>query len=1175
MQLRTYRSFGSLVFTSVLAAYGLLACAETESAPSSSSASSPVLDDAANKAGAAPHASDSLRSASADPAASSGKRARVAISTESLVLTLREVPEHLSGKALNAPAWLAWLQSSLGEGVRVVSARTLNPALSDVPQLGEALVVSVASTSEARIREACARAELGAGVAKAEADPIWHSDSIPNDPRYGEQWQWPKVQAPQAWDTANGSANVIVAVIDSGIDATHPDLVNALWSNPFETADGVDNDKNGLVDDVKGWNFLNNNNNLADSTGHGTHVAGLIGAQRNNGIGVAGIASGVKILPLVVGSAPPASAVASSIYYAADHGARIINMSFGGPETFSGARAAIDYAVARGALLIASAGNHSSDAYNYPAVYEDVVAVAATNQSDQRAILSNYGRWVDISAPGQDILSTFSNGGYFVVSGTSQASPIVAGVAALIKSIHPEWTADMIRTQLLASADDLTAGNPDYVGQLGAGRVNAARAVGATITTPKAYVAGVSVKELTGDGDQQLSAGDTARVTVSLHFTSGGSSATARLTSSDPYVSVTSGPVTLTGPKADRVLTASFNISVAAGVPKDYSAPLNVVLETSAPSVTTVVRLPVAPTYRQLKLPFAYEQSLITHPSGKQFFAADESPQFGRHRVYAAFRNSDGSFTQETTLSDTTNNARRPQVVVDTNGDVHVAFYQSVQSQDFAAFPRYSKYTASTGQWSTTLLTSGASINGSLEHNIALARDQNGVLHLAWGSVNGLVLTKQENGSFGAQQSIQIPVESGMLPELDLKFLMQGGRLKLFVRPIPTPPFGIGQANYRRRVQVMEYDGAAWSSLVELSAGTAEENAALPFVFNDSVRRFAQPIGSASVNLSQLAGTNWNVLQNVQDIGSADFRTGFFGLQRTSDFVTFVAKPVAVTMGSTRELREASVLKVLPGDSTRRAQFPTITQLSGNLYVFNQERRLHRQLENWFEYPFASSFYTKTSLAPAALPSVPVVTDDGATTNSDRLVHATWSSTHASGIAYYRVAVGTAPGKDDLLPWAQTTLTESTFDLGDQRLLPGQAAYVSVEARSNAVLSSAIGASDGISLATLCRAPTWNSVIAYQEPGTLVSYQGATYRSLYYTSGSIPTSQNGAWALVGACTGAPPVPACTKPQWVAGTTYPAGARVSYNGYEFIAQWASNVTPTGASGNPWKWVLNCQ
>lgn len=207
----------------------------------------------------------------------------------------------------------------------------------------------------------------------------------PNDPEYGKQWHLPKIGAPEAWGTTNGDPSVIVAVLDNGFDLTHPELVDAIWANPNDAPDGVDNDQNGLVDDVHGWNFADNNADLKDTDGHGTHVAGLIGAVKNNGISVAGVASGVTILPISVGDFAPAAAVSSAIRYAVAHGAKIINMSFGWPETYPGIREAIDYAVGQDVLLVASAHNKSEDGYNYPAVYQDVLAVAATDPADKRA----------------------------------------------------------------------------------------------------------------------------------------------------------------------------------------------------------------------------------------------------------------------------------------------------------------------------------------------------------------------------------------------------------------------------------------------------------------------------------------------------------------------------------------------------------------------------------------------------------------------------------------------------------------------------------------------------------------------------------------------------------------------------------------------------------------------
>jgi subtilisin family serine protease len=434
--------------------------------------------------------------------------------------------------------------------VRVVNAHWLD---AHAGGQGRKLVVSVEKTSEEQIRAAIEHATSSSDVKSSESDPLWTLHAVPDDPLYSQQWSLPRVNAPQAWDVVSGSPNVVVAVIDAGIDVTHPDLSAALWNNPSDPPDGVDNDGNGLIDDSHGWSFADDSSDLKDvgTLGHGTHVAGIIGATSNNAVGIAGVASGVKIMALRVNLPDRlnAAAVTRSLYYAADHGAKVINLSLGGIQGSPDTRDALDYAFSKGALVVVSAGNMSDTTLSYPAAYENALAVAALDQSDRRTPFSSYGAWVDISAPGAGILSTvppdgaLTNGqSYLTLSGTSQAAPIVSGIAALVFSKHPDWTPQQVRNQLLATAQSVEAQNPGFTGLLGAGRVDAAAAVGATVSGPRAYIASQFFNEASGNGNQQVDAGEAARLSLGIHFTTGGTF-TAQLSSSTAGVTVTSIPI--------------------------------------------------------------------------------------------------------------------------------------------------------------------------------------------------------------------------------------------------------------------------------------------------------------------------------------------------------------------------------------------------------------------------------------------------------------------------------------------------------------------------------------------------------------------------------------------------------------------------------------------------------
>jgi len=317
-------------------------------------------------------------------------------------------------------------------------------------------------------------------VEYAEPNYIIHAVLDPNDPHFlsDDQWGLTMIGAPQAWDVTTGSSDLTIAIVDSGIDLDHLDLKNRIWVNDDETLNGLDDDGNDKVDDVKGWDFVNNDNNPQDDYGHGTHVAGIAAAETNNSTGVAGLSWGARIMPVkVLGSSGqgPISSVANGITYAADNGAQVINLSLGGTgladnETLKGA---VNYAYSKGCLLVAAAGNCDPNCYEplYPAAYDHVVAVAATDSSDNRASFSNYGSYIDVAAPGVSIYSTVRNNGYGYKDGTSMATPFVSGLAALIWSACPDYTNDQVESQMETTAVDLGAtGWDQYYGH---GRIDA------------------------------------------------------------------------------------------------------------------------------------------------------------------------------------------------------------------------------------------------------------------------------------------------------------------------------------------------------------------------------------------------------------------------------------------------------------------------------------------------------------------------------------------------------------------------------------------------------------------------------------------------------------------------------------------------------------------------------
>jgi subtilisin family serine protease len=460
---------------------------------------------------------------------------------DEFVVRFRPSMGELDGRAINSLPMP--MRDSLDELAMEYEVRVMKPMFRGAAARG---IGELAGYHRVKIGEG---ESLEAAMAAYEALPwVEHVEPIgvhpvcatPNDSWYSSQWHLNQanghdVDAAGAWDTETGDESVVVAVLDTGVRYYHKDLggLNAspsdaaatrgnVWINWAEKngAAGVDDDMNGYVDDWVGWDFVNGgqqcfpgedcelqDNDPRDFNGHGTHCAGNICAINNNGYALCSPSggwgdgslaeggNGVKVMCCRVGwSATYATTqigyvrmdfCAEALYYAADNGAKIASCSWGSSDT-GGIDAAVTYFINKGGLVFKAAGNSGTEVADFLCGRPDVISVAATDKDDCRAIFSNYGTWVDVSAPGVSVYSLYHSyedpdGEYVAkMSGTSMSTPLVASVAALIWSKNPDWTADQVEQRLYETADDLDglACNSIYAGKLGAGRVNAHAAVG-------------------------------------------------------------------------------------------------------------------------------------------------------------------------------------------------------------------------------------------------------------------------------------------------------------------------------------------------------------------------------------------------------------------------------------------------------------------------------------------------------------------------------------------------------------------------------------------------------------------------------------------------------------------------------------------------------------------------
>lgn len=444
-------------------------------------------------------------------------------------------------------------------------------------------------------------------VEYAEVIPIGHMADVPNDSLFSLLQHLPQIHAPEAWDIhkgENGTEEIIIAINDTGVDWDHVDLRENVWQNMAEDADndghtmefngiswildpgdqnGIDDDANGFTDDLVGWNFINSTGDPNPIPGnpvgfHGTHCAGISNGATNNETGIASISWNLTVMPICMDQSNTCVYAWDGIIYAAENGADIISNSWGGFPYSIANQEVVTYATGLGSIFVAAAGNANNSAVFYPADYQNVISVASVSAADTRAPYSNYNFAVDISAPGGGteggILSTMPGGTYELLSGTSMATPCVAGCFGLLKSYHPDWSNDQLITQLLGTADNIDSLNPDYINMLGSGRVNTYRMLTEENVMPFLKLELLSFSSNDANNNLVNEPGES----FSLNFVIynhmqcyGQDDVEITLFTDDPEVTITSGTYTTDIlPDDSLVIQNQFQVQVAANAHSHY-----------------------------------------------------------------------------------------------------------------------------------------------------------------------------------------------------------------------------------------------------------------------------------------------------------------------------------------------------------------------------------------------------------------------------------------------------------------------------------------------------------------------------------------------------------------------------------------------------------------------------
>ncbi len=381
------------------------------------------------------------------------------------------------------------------------------------------------------------------------AEPLYAVEllDIPNDPAAqpdAAQYYLELIKAYEAWDIATGSSDIVIGNVDTGVQLDHSDLADNIFFNQDDPVNGIDDDNNGYIDDYSGWDIANNDNDpTGDKSRHGTQVAGIHSGVANNEIGIAGVAFDSPFLPVKIFDSEDNRSFNSygGVIYAADRGVKVMNLSWGSPNSYSQFNQdIINYAaLEKDVVIVAAAGNTNENLDFYPASYDNVISVGSSDANDNKAGYATYSQYIDLLAPGTGIYSTNSNGSYLSAPGSSFASPQVAGAAALVRQVFPGYSARQVAEQIRVTADNIydVNSNSDYLGMLGNGRLN----IQAALTQSSAIAMQMEDITVTGLFGDNLFADDTISIGGTLHnYINLATNLSMSVSSESPYASILS-----------------------------------------------------------------------------------------------------------------------------------------------------------------------------------------------------------------------------------------------------------------------------------------------------------------------------------------------------------------------------------------------------------------------------------------------------------------------------------------------------------------------------------------------------------------------------------------------------------------------------------------------------------